>query len=1508
VELLHNKLILPLDNTQHCEALRYTLHNEVSIDAKFLAAKALTELHKNYNNFILSIQLDESYTISPTDSITAIRDKCKIAFNEGVRHYPMLVTYAVPSDMGLGDSSLTSTGLSEGGVGEGIDYPLSGLVGAYNSNLPILKKPLLLKYADDESGLHRDDDEYEADDQVDEVDSSTERVRRYYKRHPKKVSKYLKDTVKDRVARNRDRRKAVKKHGKSKMKNHDVHHPKGPNGGSWKLAKKDHGRDKVKECYSPDSIAMDVQQFVSYAAQRLNLQQIPVVSLMPAEDNLTSLGKYDVISNQIFVVVEDRLLADILRTIAHELAHQKQNEMGYITNPTIDGATGSRIENGANIIAGILLRDYGKIDNGIYLSETTIKCRVCGWSWDSKDGGEHPFMCHKCWNHAGRYLMEGGAAGHLAHPFEDEELTFKDMKEMIDRGLLGGLDQEAPVTEKLDGQNIAFSIRDGQIIFARNKGQVKSRGKNALDVAGIRNMFSGRGNIEKAFTGAAEDLQAAVERLTPEQRQQMFGDGSKFMSLEVILPDTQNVIPYGKSVLVMHGTIEYDEEGNEIGRSNTDGKEFADAVTAVGAEQQKTFGISGPKTIAFSDSETEQYQQKAEQYNGRLDRAAQQFGLDENSTLADYRRAWWEQEIQKEMERTGVDLSEDEFDGLVSRWADGSKKFGVKNIENDEAKKWFRQYEKESLAAAQKKMINPIEMTFLQAGTDSLRRVTNFLSVNNPEASNQLKRDVLEAIKAIRDSNQPDKIAKLQRELERLEAMGIDNVVPSEGVVFIYNGKPYKFTGQFAPINQITGTFKFGMAPAESEEPEEPKDIKSVTDKLQFKPVTKKPVKYSNHGEVEDSSALEDMEPMSFATATGDMEVVTITADGKETENTAVPGDIIMSGPSGEKYVVKAAKFEKLYTKQDDDTVIPEQSPRQVARYIGKDEVTFTAPWGEQMVLKPGDYLVKDGEGFYRVAKKEYEATYNLPEGPTSSTSTEPPTPTEPATPPRTVAIFTGRFQPFHAGHYSIYQAMVEKFGKENVYIATSDKTDATKSPFGFKDRQEIMTRMFDIPKEMVVQVKNPYAPAEILDKLPDNTTYVTAVSQKDADRLDRGGKYFKPYDPDKKNAGYKEAGYYMVAPEMQLTVNGKNISGTQLRAVMGDPTITDRAKQEIFTKVYGKFDKKIFDKIVKTTTESEEAAKLTAAHGVSTEKKPTAKPKAKKPSEKSMGRAKSILKQKIENPKTGRKIFIGTALTYDKTEPVRIEAERRVKQAMQSNESVLTENTQSEKMKVYVYIRDYTKDELENEVGEYFKNERTIEAFPDMADSAEELKKLILAAPSEVLTKEELEQLSNSEVPEVLSSKNPKEVLKKIGTEYKRDVKGILTAIKGHEKLPEPIVIKHSDGYYLLGGNTRLSALAAMRQTMPVKVLQYGAPMVGSVPTTATEKSKGKGKGNKKALFQKILQMKITNPETGNQIKIDTAMDYDRLHPAHKVAMGVIRQHMRGLSNRAGIPKNRTD
>jgi len=151
-------------------------------------------------------------------------------------------------------------------------------------------------------------------------------------------------------------------------------------------------------------------------------------------------------------------------------------------------------------------------------------------------------------------------------------------------------------------------------------------------------------------------------------------------------------------------------------------------------------------------------------------------------------------------------------------------------------------------------------------------------------------------------------------------------------------------------------------------------DINQVASTLEFKPVTKQKLIYKYVEDVKPSS----MPPMTYTKSKGKQNVVTTTTDGKETQNVAEDGDIIMSGATGENYVIKGAKFSKLYHGNVGEDVYPEQSPRQVALYTG-GETKFKAPWGEDMVIKPGDYLVKDpaNTGYYRIAKVEFEKTYN---------------------------------------------------------------------------------------------------------------------------------------------------------------------------------------------------------------------------------------------------------------------------------------------------------------------------------------------------------------------------------------------------------------------------------------------------------------------------------------------------------------------------------------------------
>jgi hypothetical protein len=156
-------------------------------------------------------------------------------------------------------------------------------------------------------------------------------------------------------------------------------------------------------------------------------------------------------------------------------------------------------------------------------------------------------------------------------------------------------------------------------------------------------------------------------------------------------------------------------------------------------------------------------------------------------------------------------------------------------------------------------------------------------------------------------------------------------------------------------------------------EGEEDSALESILPSLEFKETTKQSKQY----QFTDSS--QNMPAMSYTVVKQQQPVVTVTSDGKETENVAEPNDIIMSGPSKEQYVVKPEKFPKLYTGKVGGTVTPEQSPRIVARVDSIDQpITFKAPWGEDMILKRGDYLVKDGDqGYYRIAQKEYDETYN---------------------------------------------------------------------------------------------------------------------------------------------------------------------------------------------------------------------------------------------------------------------------------------------------------------------------------------------------------------------------------------------------------------------------------------------------------------------------------------------------------------------------------------------------
>ena len=78
----------------------------------------------------------------------------------------------------------------------------------------------------------------------------------------------------------------------------------------------------------------------------------------------SSAGGYYPAEKLIKVQTENRALPDYLRSLAHEMVHHRQNELKLLGEDS--GKTGSKQENQANTIAGILMREFSKKHPEIY--------------------------------------------------------------------------------------------------------------------------------------------------------------------------------------------------------------------------------------------------------------------------------------------------------------------------------------------------------------------------------------------------------------------------------------------------------------------------------------------------------------------------------------------------------------------------------------------------------------------------------------------------------------------------------------------------------------------------------------------------------------------------------------------------------------------------------------------------------------------------------------------------------------------------------------------------------------------------------------------------------------------------------------------------------------------------------------------------------------------------------------------------------------------------------------
>ena len=116
-----------------------------------------------------------------------------------------------------------------------------------------------------------------------------------------------------------------------------------------------------------------IKDFIRHCKTELGIQSLPHIKLVNDGAwvlDRRSFGEYAPSENTATVYAGDRNTADVLRSLAHELTHHRQHELKMIRRDS--GETGSEIENEANAMAGILLREYGKLNPAIYEVESPV--------------------------------------------------------------------------------------------------------------------------------------------------------------------------------------------------------------------------------------------------------------------------------------------------------------------------------------------------------------------------------------------------------------------------------------------------------------------------------------------------------------------------------------------------------------------------------------------------------------------------------------------------------------------------------------------------------------------------------------------------------------------------------------------------------------------------------------------------------------------------------------------------------------------------------------------------------------------------------------------------------------------------------------------------------------------------------------------------------------------------------------------------------------------------------
>ncbi len=437
-------------------------------------------------------------------------------------------------------------------------------------------------------------------------------------------------------------------------------------------------------------------------------------------------------------------------------------------------------------------------------------------------------------------LLEGGVAGHMNHLYDNGDLTFAKLKEIFAAAAEGKLEG----TEKTDGQNlmISFSVKEGRAKGVRNKGEIKGGGLTPEQLAA---KFADRANpaLKETFSDALRAFEKAIQSLDHDEQVELFGpDTNIYYNAEVMDPRAPNVINYDTKTLVIHrvGHGEFDRATGK--KTETDVSDKAKKLEDIIKDAQEkikdeNYGlqVNAIKRLkALSDKRplntaNNKINVMLSSVNNLI--GNEQLSLSDNSTIDEFMMARIYILLNSILKKGGYEKITPLVKMSIAKNLLGVGGISALDIKKKISKEEYLFVKENILNSDSKKQIyvtaiQPLEAIVSDFAVDMLRGLKSAYILDNEKEVQRLKKEVQVAIDAIEKSGNEEAMDILKRQMSKLRSA--DRVsATAEGFVFDYDGVTYKFTGNFAPVNQILGLFKYGRGSV----PALKKDLEEVVKK-----------------------------------------------------------------------------------------------------------------------------------------------------------------------------------------------------------------------------------------------------------------------------------------------------------------------------------------------------------------------------------------------------------------------------------------------------------------------------------------------------------------------------------------------------------------------------------------------------------------------------------------------------------------------------------------------------